>query len=331
MKPTAQKNQKLIAQYPFLVQVLALPYVPLASKNNLKQVDDLTIKVERADAQLMYRQGKNTGLEAKGGSCSWSMPMAGPRNGQAGKRGHYLLAIDKDGCIINSINWGDKNSSEPVYGWHSLWATKVGPEHFTDCLYDQVKYLVWVTVETWYEYIKGFEDTPFGDFIDRTMTVTIYSAPEQGFSKLSDEANVYDHLWLDDDVMIRGSMRNDHDILRINGMLTELCHQFKTDVYNNGMRDVADSHPKHRIAASGQFGPVEVLVAEMCGYERIQLDTDTCRITFQIRPDATNAYVLAMQGRLPQLREIVRTVIEYWNHREGGRADFAYNQEVCVG
>jgi len=332
MKPTAEKNRKLIVQYPFLTQILALPYLPLASKDHLKQVDDLTIKVEKADAQLMYRQGKNTGLEdRRSGSNSWSMPVEGPRNGQAGKRGHYLLAIDQDGHIINSINWDDKNSNEPIYAWHVLWGIKVGPEHFSDALYDQVKYLVWMTVEAWYEFIKGFENTPFGDFIDRTMTVTIYTAPEKGFSKLRDEANVYDHLWLDNDVVMRGSMRNDHDILCITGMLAELCHQFKADVYDKGMREIADSHPEYRIAASGQFGPVEVLVAEMCGYERIQLDTDTCRISFQIKPDSNNAYVFGMQGRLPQLREMVRTVIEYWNYREGGRSQFSYNQEVCVG
>ncbi len=332
MKPTAQKNQKLIAQYPFLKEMITAPFEPISPGVFEKDtVSDLTIKFERADAHLMYRHGKNTGLESRNGSCSWSMPMEGPRKGQAGKRGHLLFAVDHSGKVINELDWQEEKPKEPIFGYHALWGKKLGPDHFTECLYDQVKYLVWVTVEAWHEFIKGFEDTPFGDFIDRTMTVTIYSAPEQGFSKLSDEANVYDHLWLDDDVMMRGSMRNDHDILRINGMLTELCHQFKTDVYDNGMRDVADSHPKHRIAASGQFGPVEVLVAEMCGYERIQLDTDTCRITFQIRPDATKAYVLAMQGRLPQLREIVRTVIEYWNYREGGRSDFSYNQEVCVG
>lgn len=126
------------------------------------------------------------------------------------------------------------------------------------------------------------------------------------------------------------SMRNNHDILYINGMLAELCHQFKTDVYDNGMRDVADSHPQYRIAGSGNFGPVKVLVGEMCGYERIMLEDDFSYITFQIRPGSTNAYVLGMQGRLPQLRHLVRTVIHDWNHREGARDAFTYDQDVSV-
>ena len=331
MKPTAQKNQKLIAQYPFLEGIIGAPLDPVTPDAfDGDTVSDLTIKFEKADANLMYKQGKNTGLENRNGSSSWSMPMEGPRDGQAGKRGHFLFAVDHSGAIINELDWKNEKSKEPIFSWHVLWGQKFGPDHFSENLYDQVKYLVWVTVEAWYEFIKGFEDTPFGDFIDRTMAVTVFTAPEQGFSKLQEEANVFEHLWIDNDVIMRGSMRNDHNILYITGMLAELCHQFKTDVYDNGMQEIADSHPKHRIAASGQFGPVEVLVAEMCGYERIQLDTDTCNISFQIRPGSTSAYVYGTQGRLPQLREMVRTVIHYWNHREGGRSDFSYNEQVSV-
>lgn len=332
MKPTADKNLRLIAQYPFLEKIVRAPIDPVSpGAFDSDTIAGLTIKVEKADSNLMYRQGKNTGLEKLGdGSCSWSMPIEGPRNGQAGKRGHFMFAIDHSGKVINELDWKNEKPKEPLFGWHALWGKKLGPDHFTECLYDQVKYLVWVTVEAWYEFIKGFEDTPFGDFIERTMTVTIYSAPEQGFSKLSDEANVFEHLWLDSNVILCGSMRNDHDILYINGMLAELCHQFKTDVYDNGMRDVADSHPQYRIAGSGNFGPVKVLVGEMCGYERIMLEDDFSYITFQIRPGSTNAYVLGMQGRLPQLRHLVRTVINDWNHREGARQAFSYDQEVRV-
>jgi len=336
MKPTADKNRKLISQYPFLKAIIGAPLDPMSpSVFESDTVADLTIKVEKADANLMYRQGKNTGLEDnRNGSTSWSMPMEGPRNGQAGKRGNFLFAVGESGGILHQLDWKNETPKQPMYGWNALWTgTRTyakGGKGYTDPIWKETKYLVWVTVEAWYKFIKGFEVTPFGDFIDRTMTITIYSAPEQGFEKLQEEANVYEHLWLDNDVILRGSMRNDHDILYINGMLAELCHQFKTDVYDNGMRDIADSHPQHRIAGSGNFGPVKVLVGEMCGYERIMLGDDFSYITFQIRPGFTHAYVLGMQGRLPQLRHLVRIVINDWNHREGARQAFSYDQKVTV-
>lgn len=338
MKPTADKNRKLISQYPFLEKVIGWPGVPHAPRPDHKRVDDLTIKVERADANLMYRQADNLGLEeGSSGASTWSMPMEGPRNGQAGRRGEYLLAINAEGMIVNRLSWPrsrHEGAKKPVYGWQVLWTDTTtltnGETGYTNPIWKETKYLVWVTVKTWHKFIKGFDDTPFGDFIDRTMDVTIYTAPEQGFQALQEEANVYDNLRLSNDVIMKGSMRNDHDILTINGMLSELCFQFKTDVYDNGMRDVADSHPQYRIAGSGNFGPVKVLVGEMCGYERIMLEDDFSYITFQIRPGSTNAYVLGMQGRLPQLRHLVRTVIHDWNHREGARQAFSYDQEVSV-
>ncbi len=339
MNPTTDKIQKLIARYPFLTEVMQLPLHPVAPVKGLRQIDDLSIKVEKADAFLMYRQANNTGLELNSRSSSWIAPFEGPRKDQAGRRGEYMLAIDHKGKIVNRIEWPrsrfEDGAKQPVYGWHVFWTGKTrcadGSIGYTNPIWNQVKYLVWVTVHTWHTSIKGFEGKPFGDFIERTMNVTIYTAPKQGFEALEEEANVYEHLHLNNDVTLKGMFRNDRDIMYITGMLMELCHQFKTDVYDNGMRAVADSHPTHRIAASGQFGSVGIMVAELCGYERIQLDDDSSRISLQIAPGSTHAHVHSMDGKLPQLRNLIRTANEYWNHRPGGRDSFIYNEQVRVG
>ncbi len=211
MKPLADKNQKLIARYPFLTEVMQQPLHPVAPTEGLLQIDDLSIQVEKADAFLMYRQAINTGLEEDRRWSSWIAALEGPRDGQAGCRGEYLLAIDHEGKIINQLKWPrsrfEDDAKQPVYGWHVFWTKTTkgadGSTCYTDPVWDQVKYLVWVTVHTWYTFVKDFKDKPFGDFIERTMQVTIYTAPKQGFESLEEEANVYEHLHQNSAVTLR--------------------------------------------------------------------------------------------------------------------------------
>lgn len=330
MKPNSSKNRKLIYQYKFLEKILKLPFIPHAPSPDLRHFDDLIIKVERADVYLMYRRGRNSGLEGEG-RTRWLAPVDGPHTGQAGKQGQYLLAINGENEIINIITWPESSSHDLIYGWQVLWGTEAGRRIFTNALYDQVKYLAWVSIGTWYKSTKDSGDTPFGDFVERTMNVTIYMEPEQGFQALQEEANVFEHLWLDNNVIIEGMMCDNHDILYISGMLAELANHFQTDVYFNGMREIANSYPEDRIAASGQFGPVKVLVAEMCGQECVQLEDDSSWISFKVASGSARLYTHGMQGRLPQLRKLVRTVIQRWNYSESGRDSFTYNQEVGMG
>ena len=66
MKATAPKNQKLIKQYPFVTKLLQKWLEPYTRWHNTPEealrVDDLTIKVERADGKLMFRRADNVGL-----------------------------------------------------------------------------------------------------------------------------------------------------------------------------------------------------------------------------------------------------------------------------
>jgi hypothetical protein len=343
MDPNAPKNLGLIKQFPFVADILKrrmLPDAPHAKRpyaemmNMATSVDDLTIRVEKADGDLMFRRAVNVGI----GDGSYFIQTGGKRKGQVMRQGEYLFAIDDNGAIVNRVNW-PRNEEEQrqvgnVYGWAALWNGRKkasdGKLHYFDPIKDKVKHLVWVTVAAWHMDTKdeGAIDGRFGAFVDRSISVTIYGEPKEGFEALSENSSVYTNLSLDNKTMIRGMIERDHDIITLQGMLHELCISFQDDVYFKGMLKILDDS-EYR-GASGQFGAVKVLGAEMCGYNRIMLEGSECYITFQVRPESKQMYVLGQQGTLPRIRELVRTVVRMWNEGPEMRAQFKPDKKVSV-
>lgn len=334
MNPNASKNRDLIKQYPFVSGILSARMEPHDDKGGTS-VNDLTIRVEKADGDLMFRRASNFGL----GDSSCIFQFKGSRKNQVMRRGEYLFAIDGEGKIVNRVNW-PRNDEEKrkadgeLYGWTALWTGRVtfanNKEGYSNPIWDKVKYLVWVTVEAWHVDTKN-DDAPggrFGEFKDRAVHVTIYGAPDQGFEKLQEESSVYSNLSLDSRLMTRGVIDKDHDIVSIGGMLYEMCITFQDEVYFNGMKDVLDGG-KFR-GASGQFGSVKVLCAEMCGYDRVMLEDSASYVTFQLRPGSKHMYVLGQQGTLPQIRNLVRTVVRLWNLKPELRAGFKSDKNISV-
>ena len=339
MKPNAKKNRDLLTQYPFLTAILASPMEPFGISSSLRagsQVDDLAIHVEKADGELMFRSAHNVGL----GDSSYIFQLEGARKDQVMRRCEYLFAIDATGRIINRVDWPrnideDRLATGEIYGRTVFWARRIifadGSLGHADPIWDQVKYLVWVTVETWHTDTKSNDVLPggrFGEFRDRSIDITIYGEPQQGFERLEKESSVYTHLSLDTQLMMRGVMRKDHDIISMAGMLYEMCILFQDEVYFNGMKDVLDK--SNFRGASGQFDTVEVLCAEMCGYDRVMLEDATSYVTFQLRPDSKHMYVLGQQGTLPRIRHLVKTVVRLWNQDPALRAAFKPDAHVSV-
>lgn len=344
MNPTAQKNQKLIRQirqYPFVAEILKGRMEPHGGlrpgvekiegwvDSAMKIVDDLTIRVEKADGDLMFRQASNIGL----GDSSFVFQFEGKRKGQVMRRGEYLFAIDGDGRIVNRVNWPrndeERRATGEVYGWSALWATKNGGV-YSHPIWDEVKYLVWVTVEAWHLDTNN-DDAPgsrFGEFCDRSVRITIYGEPRFGFKKLKERLSVYTNLSLNTRVMTHGVIDRNHDIVSMSGMLYEMCISFQDEVYFNGMKEVLDGG-KYR-GASGQFGAVKVLCAEMCGYDRVMLEDSVSFVTFQLRPGSKHMYVLGQRGTLPQIRNLVRTVVRMWREKPELRAAFKPDKDVSV-
>lgn len=334
MNPNASKNRELIKQYPFVSDILSARMEPHDGQGGTS-VNDLTIRVEKADGDLMFRRADNVGL----GDSSAIFQFKGNRKDQVMRRGEYLFAIDSKGKIVNRVNW-PRNDDEKrkidreIYGWTALWTGRVtfanNKEGYSNPIWDKVKYLVWVTVEAWHADTKN-DDVPggrFGEFKDRSIHITIYGAPDQGFEKLQEESSVYSNLSLNSRLMTRGVIDKDHDIIRIGGMLYEMCITFQDEVYFNGMKEVLDGG-KYR-GAFGQFGAVKVLCAEMCGYDRVMLEDSASYVTFQLRPGSKHMYVLGQQGTLPQIRNLVRTVVRMWREKPELRAAFQPDKSVSV-
>ena len=295
-------------------------------------VNDLTIKVEKADGDLMYRRASNSGLDEN----SYCFNTKDKHKDHVMRCAEHIFAVGVNGEILNRVNFPRnaeerRRIGEEVYAWSVLWSGRGtfgnGSVAYRDPIWDKVKYLVWVSVDAWHVDTKD-NDNRFGDFIERIVTVTIYTEPEHGFEKLQEEASVYKNLWLDSDVMMRGALKNNRDILTINGMLYEMCKNFEEDVYFAGMKDILDKGPYR--GASGQFGSAKVLCAELCGYDRVMLQDSACHITFQLQPESKNMYVLSQQGTLPQIRNLVRTVVRMWRENPKVREDFKSDQKVSV-
>lgn len=333
MRVSARKNQDLLKQFPFVSRIIAEPMEPFDGSGGVS-IDDLTIGVKRADGDLMYRRANNVGL----GDSSCSFQLGGNRENQVMRRGEYLFAVDGKGRIVNRVNWPrndeeQRKLGEVVYGWSALWTNRVtypdGNWGYMNPIWNRVKYLVWVTVKAWH--LDTHNDNPgsrFGEFRDRSVHITIYGEPKQGFEKLQDESSVYTNLSLDTQLMTRGVVERDHDIVSMGGMLYEMCITFQNEVYFNGMKAVLD-RGKFR-GASGQFGTVKVLCAEMCGYDRVMLEDAMSYVTFQLRPGSKNMYVLGQRGTLPQIRNLVKTVVRMWDQKPELRAAFKPDQNVSV-
>jgi len=325
MKPNARKNQKLIKEFPFLKKIVATKLEPYDGEGKAS-LQDLTIQVQKADGDLLYRTANNIGL----GENSWSSHLKGPRKAQVGRRGEYIFAVDKDGKILKQMGWPrnreEARGKKPRYAYMVLWMTEDG-NMLSGSLHDEVEYLVWVLVNAWHK-PSGNMDNLFGEFCDRTMHVVVYGKPECGFGKLQSSANVYENLYLSSDVLISAVFDKDTDITSIGGRLDELCTWFQNDVYFNGMQEVFRKG-EYR-GASGRFGSTEVLVAEMCGYERVMLQNECCWITFQLRPGENSMYVLGEGGTLPQLRALTTSVIQMWKETPECHKNFQSNKNVSV-
>lgn len=320
MKVTARKNQKLIKEYPFIGAILTRTMMPFAPEVQT-HVDDLTIKVEIADGDLMYRKGKNYGLAENSGSLQYT---AGRNKGQVAKQGEYLFAIDGSGQIINRVDWprdrDDRKIMGNPYGYYALWKERDGKARMlSGSLYKETEFLVWVRVHARYDDTKDY-CRPFGTFRGRDLTITIYKKPAIGFEQLQHNASVWKNLVLTSDVLMEALFDKDEEVRLIDGSLIELAQIFWEEVYDNGVQEIIDADEKFKVTLKAQYGNVKFVAGDgICGYKGVTLEDDHAEIAFNQRPEADCFYVGSVHGTLPQLRRLVLTVVNYWNHVSGAR------------
>lgn len=120
---------------------------------------------------------------------------------------------------------------------------------------------------------------------------------------------MYSNIYLDDYTIANVK---DQDLIRISGMLQEIRLTFQDEVYLNEMKEIISSsrYPNK----FNKFNTVELLNTESCGCEQIRLKDNLSYIAFKYRSDLSNMYVVSQKGTLPQIRNLVRTVVKLWNN-----------------
>jgi hypothetical protein len=197
MRRDARKNRNLIKQFPFIEYILKLKMVPDGTNLRLEKdprcVDGLTIRVQKADGDLLFRQAKNTGL----GDSSLIFSTDEDRKDQVMRRGEYLFAVDDRNEILNRLDWplNEQQAARryPVYARNVLWATRHPDGHLSDPIWDKVAYLVWVSVSAWHTdtRVDGEPESRFGECLERNVEVTVYRKPDCGFRKLEERSSIW--------------------------------------------------------------------------------------------------------------------------------------------
>jgi uncharacterized membrane protein YgcG len=236
MKVNSRKNRKLIKQFPFIVNILKLSMLPNGTNFRLEKgpecVDGLTIRVQKADGDLLFRQAQNTGL----GDYSMIFSMEDNRKDQVMRMGEYIFAIDDRNAIINRLDWplNDQQATRryPVYAKNVFWAkTSPGGNILSDPIWNKVAYLVWVTVEAWHKDTKvdGEPESRFGECLERNIRITVYGKPDCGFEELYEKSSIWSNLRLNQRVTTRSIIDKDVDLLQILG-----CHEGFANRHSRG-------------------------------------------------------------------------------------------------
>lgn len=303
---------KLIRKYPFVSDILATSMEPYGTQEGA-DINDVIINVEQANGDLMFRYAKNIGLEDS--VFAYSRDVY--RKDQVMQRGEYLFAVNNKNKIVNRANW-PRSSEEcrlKICGCSTQWSTINDDGFGSDpvCDDDELKYLVWVTVDVWHMKSDGVSWEVFGEFRDRKIRITIYNEPNEGFETLQEESSVYSNLLLNNQLMMRGIIDKNRDIMCIQGMIYEMCITFKNYVYFNGMKDMIDSD--RFCCMSGYFDSVKMLYDNSRVNNRIILEDTVSNINFQPCSESTLSLVSGQQGTLPQIRNLITTVVNLWNEK----------------
>ncbi len=315
---------KLRKQYPFLEKVMNLGFQYPFERNHEPQVGALTIKVARADGDLMYRIPRNVGIY---GDRSALGVVSGPHRGGMAKQGEHLYAISHSGEVINSLPFGmsdDVRRQMTIYGRDILYRDN-HEEIKSGGIHSKIAYLTWVTVEAIYKE-GGEEDGLFGEFVERSVEITIYLPPKEGFRELEQKSHIEDHLWLNNRTLTEATLRGNSQVIELGAELAALALKFNKTVYSQGMKQKLEEAGWKGHSAS--FDEVEVKA--VWGFQRVGVEISNSKayVEFHIRDDGDDImYAGAFQGVFSDISELVATAIKAWRDEEN-RLAFQPDEDV---
>jgi hypothetical protein len=232
MKTHQQRLADLHSKFPAINAAIAR----INENGSVPSNDEVRISVERVDRDMLC----NTAMLCSGrGSslCDSSLP------GLLGWQHEVFFAVNAQHEIIGQIG-----AMKPVEDERDYRQVK----HLLLDHRQQVAYLVRVVVTGWCKRINDWigKDSPLGELVQRTLEVTVYREPDQGFSDLLAET------WTDDNLRLHFrsfGLPMNPDVQYFLKRLLPMIRQFEERTFFNGLHS---SLPLNTLREEGQLADV---------------------------------------------------------------------------
>jgi hypothetical protein len=224
-KQSAKDVAKLMDQYPAVRK--------LHEYNVRKGADPtiVTIRVQRADPSLMFRQADN--VEGDGHYVC-------REGGQNGTRNECAYTVSDNDRLWTRMSWSvfDKRYVRDLFNKHVP--------------FRRVAYIIWVTYYDWYEKTSKEEEkrgVHHGAHSEWEVHYTIYLPPDEGFEALCNRANVTRNVVLTEQSLTNGIINEEEPFILASQRLNGLAKEFEQKVFANGLGKTIDESKKEACLA----------------------------------------------------------------------------------
>ncbi len=297
--PQSQSSiRKFMEQYPFLVKIRSW-----ASRvgEDLAALEKTSIRVERADANLMFRIPSDQDCYG-----SFIRHLDKPWIGSL-KESFYAVNRQGEPGNKRDLKHGPGNYvrdlfNRPIRDWLSS-----GQDPF-----ETIQYVVWVSSTIWrVEEEETDFDNPTSKPVSVSVDITVFREPKEGWMRLYVNSDPLEN------VILRGSglwpnSGVDEEFREVaNDRLSRLAIRFDHEVVRQGLWPVIDrSRCK---GMSGQLGDVKIITYVVLGGLLIRLERGATGITFRgVEDEKSNLGFSSIQGMLPDATSIVTDASAWW-------------------
>ncbi len=182
-----KQKEEFLEQFPVFQNVFDMPYlydINLMGQG-LHRSDKMHIAYEKATGELLFRSGKKFGFIDHQGNFSKTDPSC---ENHIYAQEEMLFSLDCEGKIIKTLRWPEANGNDdiPFFALGIFWDKNDFGEISQN--FSIVQSLVWLTVIERREKLEQGMRNTFGLLRERTVHITVYTKPTNGFGALCREA-----------------------------------------------------------------------------------------------------------------------------------------------
>ena len=279
-------------------------------------LEQVSIRVQRADPNLMFRVAKNVDPP------NFLREPSDPE--LTGSRTEYFYPINTDGVPGERREW----SLNQVFTWGQFvrdifrshitdWCS--GPK-FYDLLgedpFEVVGSIVWVSSTIWHRRLKDHNLMPIGEAepVRAEIDITVYKAPKQGWRSLYLKADPLVNVTLSGHNLWPNQPRPDSFRLVALDLLDRLAIKFDAEVMREGLWKMIVGTK----CVSGMIGDVRVTASYMIGQYSISLESGDSQVSFVGIEHLHQVGFEGIQGTLPSVFRMVDKVCARWPEMSEG-------------